>query len=186
MSLTTSDTGAADQAYAGFPPDAAHPAPGSPAPRRATGALVVPAVLGLVSTVLVVGILGMDVDPDGDFPGPRFFPTILAVAGYLLTAALVVHYLREPDAADRGEHRTYSDWTAFAWVAGGFLAFAVLLDLLGWVIAAALLFWCSTRAFRSVRPLIDLGVGLTLSSAVYLVFGAGLGLPLPSGILGGI
>ena len=185
MSLTRSDAGASTQAYGGFPPDAARPAPGSSAPSRATGALVVPGVMGLMSTLLVIGIVTMDVAPDGDFPGPRFFPTILAVAGYLLTAALVVHFVRQPDLADREGYRTYSDWTAFAWVAGGFLGFAILLDVLGWVIAAALLFWCATRAFRSVRPLTDLGVGLTLSSVVYLVFGTGLGLPLPSGILGG-
>ncbi|QWC83749.1 tripartite tricarboxylate transporter TctB family protein [Nocardioidaceae bacterium] len=153
---------------------------------RGHGALIVPAIVALVSTLLVVGLVQMEVPEDADFPGPRFFPTILAVAGYVLSALLVVHYLRAPDAADRGEHRTYSDWTAFAWIAGGFAAFASLLDLLGWVIGAALLFWCVTRAFRSVRPAYDLGLGLVLSSAVYLVFGAGLGLPLPSGILGGL
>jgi len=157
-----------------------------PVGRRSWGALVVPGVLGLVSTVLVVGVVGMEVPAGGSFPGPRFFPVVLAVCGYLLTALLTLHYVRHPDDAPRGEHRTHSDWVAFAWVAGGFLVFALLLDLLGWVIGAALLFWCVTRAFGSSRPGFDVAVSLVVSSAVYLVFGTGLGLPLPSGILGGL
>ena len=58
--------------------------------------LVFPALLGAFMTFLLVGVLTMDVPEGTDFPGPRFFPILLIVAGYLLTALLVVHYLRHP------------------------------------------------------------------------------------------
>lgn len=151
------------------------------------GGLVIPLIMALVSTYVVIGIAVMEVPPDTTFPGPKFFPTILAVAGYLLAALLTLHYLRHPDEKpDQTEYRTYSDWAAFAWVVGGLVVFIVLLDLLGWIVAGGLLFWCVTRAFGSSRPAFDVSVALLVSSAIYLIFGVGLGLPLPSGILGGL
>lgn len=146
-----------------------------------------PLVLGTISTLVVIGILRMDIAEEATFPGPRFFPAILAAAGYLLTALLTVHYLRHHDPeSEQTEHRTYSDWRAFGWVGGGFLAFALLLEVLGWILAAGLLFWCVSRGFGSRRPGLDVSVALVMSSATYLVFGAVLGLPLPSGLLGGM
>lgn len=62
----------------------------------------------------------------------------------------------------------------------------MLLDVLGWILAAALMFWCVTRAFGGKRPLFDISVALLVSSAVFVVFGVGLDLALPSGLLGGL
>jgi putative tricarboxylic transport membrane protein len=151
------------------------------------GGLVIPLILAAVSTYVLIGMAVMEVPEDTTFPGPRFFPTILVVAGYVLALLLTVHYLRHPDElAAQTEYRTYSDWASFGWIVGGVAAFAVLLDMLGWIVAGALLFWCVTRAFGSSRPGFDVSVALTMSSAIYLIFGVGLGLPLPSGILGGL
>ncbi|MEC4612774.1 tripartite tricarboxylate transporter TctB family protein [Tsukamurella tyrosinosolvens] len=151
------------------------------------GALVVPAILAIASTLVVIGNLTMDVQSD-DSPGPTFFPWLLAIVGYALAAALAVHFVRNPDELARSEtkFRTYTDWAAAGWLIGGLIAFAVLLDVLGWILAAALLFWCVTRAFNSKRPLFDVSVGLLLSSFVFLIFGVLLDVPLPSGILGGL
>ncbi len=159
----------------------------APGTGNGLGALVVPAILAIASTLVVIGNLTMDVRSD-DSPGPTFFPWLLAIAGYALAAALAVHYVRNPDELARSEtrFRTYTDWTAAAWLIGGLIAFAVLLDVLGWIIAAALLFWCVTRAFNSRRPLFDASAGLLLSSFVFLIFGVLLDVPLPSGILGGL
>nr|WP_241180890.1 tripartite tricarboxylate transporter TctB family protein [Kocuria indica] len=76
-------------------------------------------------------------------------------------------------------------WRSFAWVVGGFLVFALLLEFLGWIIGAAVLFWCVARGFGSTRPLFSLVVGLTVSSLAYIAFDMALGLSLPSGLLGG-
>lgn len=83
------------------------------------------------------------------------------------------------------KHRTHSDFVSLAWGAGGFAAFALILEFAGWIIAAALLFWCVARSMGSKKPLFDLTLALTFSSLVYIAFAVMLGLNLPSGILGG-
>lgn len=92
--------------------------------------------------------------------------------------------LAEARVAD-SRHRTHSDFVSLAWGAGGFAAFAGVLEFAGWIIAAALLFWCVARSMGSKKPLFDLTLALTFSSLVYIAFAVMLGLNLPSGILGG-
>ncbi|ANS77956.1 Tricarboxylate transport protein TctB [Serinicoccus hydrothermalis] len=155
--------------------------------------LVVPGLLAAWTTYLLVGVLTMEVPEGTDFPGPRFFPNILIVAGYLLSALLVLHYLRHPEPVDAEDPeqpdaprwRTFTDWQAVAWCVGGFLVFALTIELLGWIIAAAVLFWCVARGIGSTRPLFDASLSLVVSAAVYLAFAQGLGLNLPAGFLVG-
>lgn len=150
-------------------------------------ALSIPGVMGAFTLLTAIGNLRMEVPGDADFPGPTFFPWILVVAGGLMTVLLTVHYLRHPDPhADGDGYPTYTDWQMVGWVVGGFLAFSALLEVLGWILAAALLFWSVARAFGSTRALFDLSAGLLASSGIYLIFAVVLGLPLPSGLLGGI
>ncbi len=155
---------------------------------RGRSGLVLPLIMAAFSTYLLHGILTMEVPEGTDFPGPRFFPGLLMVAGYVLAALLVLHYLRSPEPAEELSDRTYrtfTDWSALAWAVGGFMLFALLLEHLGWILAAALLFWCVARGVGSKRHLFDISLALTLSSVIYLAFDVGLGLNLPSGILGG-
>lgn len=150
--------------------------------------LVVPLILAGVSTYLLYGMVTMDIPDDTDFPGPRFYPLLLAVAGYLLSIALTIDMVRHPQQREREDvaaYRFHSDWKALAWLIGGFLIFALGIELLGWIIAAALLFWCVARGVGSSRPLFDISLALVFSSLVYLAFDVGLGLNLPSGVLGG-
>ncbi|WP_043567937.1 tripartite tricarboxylate transporter TctB family protein [Acaricomes phytoseiuli] len=164
-----------------------------PESRRLSSALVGPLVLAGFSTYLLVGILTMEVPSNASFPGPRVFPGVLMSAGYLISIMLALAIWRNPEGADpdsaahrrSGEQGFLSDWRAVAWVVGGFLAFATGMPYLGWILAGALLFWCVTRAFRWPRPIFDLSIALVMSSLVYLAFGVGLGLNLPSGLLGG-
>lgn len=168
--------------------------------------LVVALVLAGISTYLLAGILTMNVPSGAASPGPKFFPGLIAAAGYVLAALLAVDTLRHPSApqaptyeyedddearakaAERAAvpYRTYSDWKSLAIAFAGFLAFALLIEPLGWILAAALLFWAVAHAVGSRRPLFDISVALVLSSLIQLAFGAGLGLNLPAGILGGI
>ncbi|MBF4992713.1 tripartite tricarboxylate transporter TctB family protein [Arthrobacter gandavensis] len=149
--------------------------------------LLLSLLMVLFSTYLLIGILTMDVG-ETDFPGPKFFPGILMIAGYVLAVLLALHYLRSPERPQETsaqQFRTFTDWTAVLWAVGGFLLFALSLERLGWIIAGAMLFWFVARGFGSRRPLFDISFALLFSSAVYLAFTVGLGLNLPSGILGG-
>lgn len=165
--------------------------------------LTMPVIIAAFATYLLVGILTMTVPANAVFPGPQFFPAIIAGGLYVFAAALTVSAVKEmretraarPDAAavspgavagDASPARSVRvDVRSLAWVVGSFFAFAFLLDILGWVIAAGLLFWCVARGFGSRKHIGGLVVGLTVSSVAYIGFDMVLGMPLPSGILGG-
>lgn len=153
-------------------------------------ALLMPAVLAAFASYLVVGILTMKVPPSAAFPGPQFFPGIIAAGLYVFAVVLGIGAVRaladtpEADATEAGERSVGVDWRSFAWVVGSFLVFAFLLGILGWIVAAALLFAGIARGFGHTRWPFALLVGATISSLTYIAFDMGLGLSLPSGILG--
>jgi len=144
---------------------------------------------------LTVGIATMTVPTGAESPGPTFFPTILAVGCYVLAVLLVVHYLRHPEApADIGGidpledsfEGPFTDWRSLGLTMAGFLAFTLLLNPLGWILAAALMFWVIARAMGSTSAVKDVAVALLLSCTVQVAFSAGLGLNLPAGVLEGV
>lgn len=170
--------------------------------------IVIAVVLAAFSTYLLVGIFDMDVPSGAAFPGPTFFPALIVAAGYLLSVLLAVFTIKNPDppkpphyefeedldpdvraAAEKAAARkyaTYSDWSSVVVAISSFLLFALLMEPLGWIIAAAVLFWGMARAMGSRRPLFDISLALVVASLIQLAFGAALGLNLPAGILGGV
>lgn len=175
--------------------------------------LTMPVVLVAFATYLLVGIITMKVPEGSAFPGPQFFPMLIMAGLYLFAAVLSVGAVREhravvdtvsaasvsseaavttrvsPASASTpevpAEPRTVRvDGRSLAWVVGSFLVFSLVLNILGWIIAAGLLFWCIARGFGSTRWLFGLVVGLTVSSLSYIAFDMALGMSLPSGILG--
>jgi len=163
--------------------------------------LTMPAILVAFATYLLVGILTMRVPEGTTFPGPQFFPALIAAGLYTFAALLVIAAVRElraapataagrAEAADEvdappAERAVRIDVRSMAWVVIAFAVSALVLNVLGWLIAASLLFWCVARGFGSHKPLQTLAVGLTVSATAYIGFDMLLGLPLPSGILGG-
>lgn len=82
--------------------------------------------------------------------------------------------------------KTYSDWRTVGLTLASVVGFVLILELAGWIISAALLFWAVAATLGSHRRVFDLGVGLLFSSIIQLALGAGLGLSLPVGFVGGI
>lgn len=200
------------QQVAGVDPAYVEPPGAETAPARPSllGELTMPLVFTAFATYLLVGLLSMSVPDSVDFPGPRFFPAVVVGVVYGLVVLDVLAILRRRRAAGPAHEQQAGNassgstavgaadtpisgddaaprfsWRSFAWVVGGFLVFALLLEFLGWIIGAALLFWCVARGFGAARPLLTLVVGLTVSSLAYIAFDMALGLSLPSGILGG-
>ncbi len=164
------------------------------------GSLFVAAALGLFTIYIVYGIITMDVPDSAQAPGPKLYPTLLALFSGVLTVVLIIDTWRNPDAgpahrytAPVGEtvnealipvQETDNKNLALGMLA--FLIFAFILEPVGWIISAAFLFWAIALCMGAKRPLFNLAVGLVVSSAVQVAFSMGLGLSLPAGILGGL
>jgi putative tricarboxylic transport membrane protein len=114
--------------------------------------------------------------------GPHVFP--LAVAAFLGVLSVLLCWqaanggMRQPDDATPTPNRT--QWTGAAWVSAGILGNALLIDRLGFVLSAALLFATAARGFGSRQPLRDLAVGMALTLPVFWLFTQALGLSLPA------
>jgi putative tricarboxylic transport membrane protein len=159
--------------------------------------LVFPLILAGFATYLLVGQLTMAVAPETDPPGPQFFPAAIITLLYVFALLQTIALVRKPEppgdlhgdlrtmeitvVAGKKGPRFYSDWSRLAWAVGGFVVFIVLLEPLGWIIAAGILFWTMTQAFSAPQPLKLALVSLTFSSTLYLIFAGLLSVNLPVG-----
>jgi putative tricarboxylic transport membrane protein len=143
--------------------------------------------LGLLLLAAVIGFdaARMQVAPQYSSYGPQIFPYIamgaLAVAGlYFLWQTATCR----PDAIREDSEK--ADWTGVIGISAGLLAQVFLIERLGFVISAAILFFCVAWGFRSRKPLRDAVVAILLSTTTYLVFTQLLNLQLPPGIFKGM
>lgn len=177
-------------------------------------------VLG-VAVYLTIGLTAMDVPDSVTAPGPRFFPTIITILAYVISAVIAVQSIRQLivdrryaaavetdaaptqqdstgniDAAVESESASASDrdaeppevrmnWRMITIVVGSFIAFILLLDVIGWLLSAAILFFGVATGLGAKSMFTSAFIALTMSAIVQLAFVGGLGLPLPAGFLGG-
>ncbi|WAE73757.1 tripartite tricarboxylate transporter TctB family protein [Streptomonospora nanhaiensis] len=159
----------------------------------------------LLVAALVLGIAGfiavqtaaIPVPTGTEPPGPRFFPTLVAVfmgaVGLALAVQVVLRPARPAQAAEQAPGADAAedapvriDWRCLGIVVATMTVFIAILQPVGWLLSAALLFFGIAYALGSRRLLFDAVLSLTFSSLIQLAFVAGLGLNLPAGILGGI
>jgi putative tricarboxylic transport membrane protein len=117
--------------------------------------------------------------------GPGVVPRIVGVGilalGALLAREALAGGFRGVD--EQAEAKLPIDWAAFAWVTAGILAYGLLVERLGFILASTVLFVCVARSFASRRWALNAGVGLVLAAAIFAIFTYGLGLMLPAGPL---
>lgn len=154
--------------------------------------LVVPLVLFGLGLFLVYGVVVMEVADEGELFGPRAFPIIAAAACFIVAILLAIQIFNNPDVPESMIQEdgtiaegTASNWPATAIAVGSFVGFALILETVGWIIAAGLVFWGLTIGLGNRRYLFNLLVGLAMSSIMQLVFSGLLGLNLPPGVMGG-
>jgi putative tricarboxylic transport membrane protein len=122
--------------------------------------------------------------------GPKPVPIIL---GLLLIVVSVFYALDVArggvGAAEEGEDidlTTGIDTRTVALLIGVFVANAVLIEPLGWVISGSLLFWGAAFALGNRHHVRGLVIGVALALVTFYAFAIGLGVNLPAGILQGI
>jgi len=109
---------------------------------------------------------------------------IVVLAGLLIFSCLAVVHVRANPTIDAPGTAPLT-WTPVAWLAAGIVTYLLLAETGGFVIASALLFWCTARAFASQRPLRDAVYSVVISVSAYVVFAKVLQLALPAGVLAG-
>jgi putative tricarboxylic transport membrane protein len=108
---------------------------------------------------------------------------LLVLAGLALTAfATAVQAIRSSDV--RASTRARADWRPIALLAAGTALNLALMERAGFVIASAMLFWCTARAFDPRHPKRDAVVAIAMAVAAYVLFARVLQLSLPLGPLG--
>ncbi|GGS58447.1 membrane protein [Planobispora rosea] len=122
--------------------------------------------------------------------GPRFFPVLVGSALLLIGAFYVLDVVRgghgDPEESEDVDSGARPDWKTVALLSVIFLAFAGLVDLLGWIIAGALLFFGLAVTLGAEHRLRAGAIAIVLSTLSYLAFVKGLGVTLPAGLLSGV
>ncbi|MER6506950.1 tripartite tricarboxylate transporter TctB family protein [Nonomuraea sp. NPDC048881] len=146
-------------------------------------------VLGL-GVFVMVGTLDVSAAASQLGLGPRFFPMLVGAAMVLIGLFYVIDVLRggagDPEESEDVDADAPTDWRSVGLVSGVFLAFAALLDVLGWVIGASLLFFGLSVVLGAEHKVRAAVVAVVLGVTTYLLFVKGLGVSLPAGPLGGV
>jgi len=140
------------------------------------------AVLGLVACLLAAiiawGTWTAPAIAARSTVGPGVFPALIALG----LTAVGIRLLYDARAQDTPAVAIPPiDWPAALTVAGALLGFILLLEPLGWVVAATLLFMAVAHGFGGRAWLLNAVIGLILAAIVYFVFDTALGLSLPIG-----
>jgi putative tricarboxylic transport membrane protein len=148
-------------------------------------------LLGAIGVLVLVDAARLNVPYSQSDPvGPRTVPFI--VAGLLLVCAvtLAVNVVRgghgEAEEGEDVDLTAPTEWRVVLPLVAVFAANVLLIDVLGWVISGAMLFWGSAWALGSRHPVRDPAISLALSLATFYGFYSGLGILLPAGPLDGV
>ncbi|MDP4503011.1 MULTISPECIES: tripartite tricarboxylate transporter TctB family protein [unclassified Nonomuraea] len=146
-------------------------------------------VLGL-GVFVIAGTLDVSAAASQLGIGPRFFPMLVGGAMVLVGLFYVIDVLRgghgDPEESEDVDVDAPADWRSVGLVSGIFLAFAALLNVLGWIIGASLLFFGLSLALGAEHKVRAAVVAVVMGIATYLLFVKGLGVTLPGGPLQGV
>lgn len=143
--------------------------------------------------VVVLGVLAawltwvIPVTPVYAVVGPKLVPAVIAAALVVLGLMLTAAALRGGWSADLPEVAEAGppNLPALAWLGGGMVLNLVLIEPLGFSIAAAIQFVCTARAFGSTAMLRDAAIALAVSLAAFFLFVEALGVNIGAGLLEG-
>ncbi|GAA3711083.1 tripartite tricarboxylate transporter TctB family protein [Microlunatus aurantiacus] len=166
-------------------------APARSGPVRDLAQLGVCAFLVVLGVIMLVDATGLGDNTTGTDPlGPKAVPVFLGSALILLAVGLTVAVLRgskpELEGGEDVDLEARMDLKTVLMLIGVFVANIVLIDVLGWVISGAILFYGSAIALGSRHYLRALVIAVALSLITFYGFAIGLGVGLPAGILQGI
>lgn len=185
--MTTPTPGGLPSGPEGGPPPITKPSPTVAAPRaarRRTGELVFALLVIGLGVFALVGAFLIRV-PAGARVGPTVFPifvsVILLAAGVAVLVGVLRGHLGTPEESEDTDPDARTDWRTIAIILALVMAHLLLLEYIGWALAAALLFGGVAWALGNRRWWLGFVVGLVIGVLVQILFGELLGLSLPLG-----
>ena len=133
-----------------------------------------------------IGAASSSNDPIGPKPVPIILGVLLIVVAVFYAIDVARGGVGEAEAGEDVDLTTRIDTRTVAMLIGVFIANAVLIEPLGWVISGSLLFWGAAFALGNRHHVRGLVIGVALALVTFYAFAIGLGVNLPAGILQGI
>ena len=126
---------------------------------------------------------------DDNAVGPRAFPyavgILLVATGIAAIIATARGKLGQAEEGEDVDENVRTDWVTVGKLVAVLIAHLVLIDLIGWPVAAALLFFGAAWSLGAIWWK-ALPIAIVLALVVQVVFAYGLGLSLPAGIFEGV
>ncbi len=152
--------------------------------------------LGVAAFVVALGIVivwqtrDIRISPMNAKIGPRIIPYIVGSGLVFVGVWYAVDVWRGSvttggggDDAEDVDADASTDWWTVVWIVAALLAYLVLIERAGFIVASSVLFFVAAMGMGSRRFARDAVVAVMLSIAVYLLFTRGLSLRLPDGVV---
>lgn len=183
--MSTAGAAAAGAPDGGTPPSGAAPARS----KRLDPEFFVSGFLGVLGGLVLYEATKIAPDLANRGPvGPRAIPVAIGVALVALAVFHAVDVARghhgEAEAGEDIDTHGPADWRTMAILVAGFVANIFLIEILGWPLSGALLFYVVAYSLGARKPVLDIGIALALGFISFFIFSNLLGIPLPEGPLG--
>jgi putative tricarboxylic transport membrane protein len=117
---------------------------------------------------------------------PRLFPYFVGTFLIVVSAGLILTILRGnlavPEGTEPGDAFVPADFKTMSLVVAGIAGHVILLEKIGFIVAAAVSFYLVAYAFGARRIVKDLAIAIAFAVISYYAFTKGLNIRLPQGI----
>jgi putative tricarboxylic transport membrane protein len=146
---------------------------------------LVTAMLAAASVAVFVGTQNIRIPFTANVVDPRFAPrfvgVLLAVCALLHGVTVARGDLGQPDEGEDIDLSVGTDWRAVLAVGASFIAHSQLISLIGWPLAAVVLFGGSALGLGAKKPIRVLLVSVAVAGVAFVLFRILLGVYLPAG-----
>jgi putative tricarboxylic transport membrane protein len=150
-----------------------------------TGPRLAGAFLLAASVAILIAVTSISGRGGYSTSGPRFVPLLVAIGLILLSALYLLRTFVRPDVAlaeRSAEEDAVTHWATPGLIMVALLAYAFLLEPIGYPLATAAVFIAIARLLGSRSIVRDVIVGLVLGFGLYTAFTQYLGVSLPAGL----
>jgi putative tricarboxylic transport membrane protein len=152
--------------------------------------LVVAIGLTLIGAVVLWKTGDIRITPMNSRIGPRVIPYIVGSGLVVVGIWYVIEVLRGHEATPTGGEDSEdvdptlpTDWGTIGIIAISLIAYLLLIERAGFIVASSVLFLGSASGMGSRKVPRDAVIAVVLSTAIYLIFTRGLSLDLPEGVI---